>query len=872
MKSLLARFIPEARDLIESSSSGLLKLEKTPNDISVVNEVFRAVHTLKGSSGLFDVPALTRLVHVAEDLLGAVRAEELNIDPQLVDHLLSTLDQVGVWINHLETEATLPEDADRISQSMSTVLKQAFSKSGETAVDGKSGADAEPEFRRLAASALDGCDPDDRFEAFAQLVSGLSVQCVEYQPADDCFFNGTDPLAMMLSLPGLISLTAFPVASFAAITELDPYRCNLRFQALSVAPKSDIEHHLRYELDHVVLTEVYAEDLIVVSGLPSDLAVFGDFYNEAVELLARDAFAQIARSAKALGAVTGPDLASTKALLWLASALEASTPDKSLVAALIEAVLTGTFRRPQVHATPAVPSALRRPFKRALDIISSQMRGLQEIPFEPSVLTGPKATVSNLLRSLDRDELLDSVETAGEQCVEAGSFDPFLHLLEKLVADIPSFAGAENGAPSLSKAAVEQPLKVDEADKGSAQDERDASIRADPKQAPSRILKVDQGKIDALMNLIGELVVSKNSLPFLARRAEEVHGSREMSREIKEQYAIIDRLAQEMQAAIMQVRMLPIADVFDRFPRLVRDLSRKLAKDISLVIEGGDTAADKNIIEALNDPLLHIVRNSLDHGVEPPAERVAAGKPQCATIGLKAYQEADYVVIEVNDDGRGMDPAKIRASAVKKGVITPDEAGRLSDQEAINLIFRPGFSTAEKISDLSGRGVGMDVVRTAIEKLGGRVSVTSRIGEGSNTKLMLPLSMAVTRVMIIEAASDLFGVPMDLIVETVRVETKRIHKIKQAEAFVLRDQLIPLVRMADLLSLPARPLVDDAEAVLVCRIDGRLVGLVIDDFRVGMDVIVKPLEGIVAGIPGFSGTTLLGDGRVLLVLDLKELV
>jgi two-component system chemotaxis sensor kinase CheA len=256
-----------------------------------------------------------------------------------------------------------------------------------------------------------------------------------------------------------------------------------------------------------------------------------------------------------------------------------------------------------------------------------------------------------------------------------------------------------------------------------------------------------------------------------------------------------------------------------------------------------------------------------------PEIRVASGKPAKAKITLKAYQEADCVVIEVGDDGRGIDPVSIRAAAVGKGVIDQAQADRLCDQEAINLIFRPGFSTAAEISDLSGRGVGMDVVRTTVEKLGGRVTVSSKVGEGSQTRLELPLSMAVTRVMIVEAAGGLYGVPMDLIVETVRISTERIHKIKQAEAFVLREKLIPLVRMDVLLGCPARPRADDdAEAVLVCRIEGRHVGLVIDDFRVGVDVVLKPLEGIVARLRGFSGTTLLGDGRVLLVLDLKELL
>ena len=221
----------------------------------------------------------------------------------------------------------------------------------------------------------------------------------------------------------------------------------------------------------------------------------------------------------------------------------------------------------------------------------------------------------------------------------------------------------------------------------------------------AKSLKVDQAKIDLLMNLIGELVVSKNALPFLAKRAEETYASREMSREIKEQYAVIDRLAQEMQGAIMQVRMLPVAEIFDRFPRLVRDLARKLGKRIDLALEGEDTAADKTIIEALGDPLLHIVRNSLDHGIEPPDERRAAGKSATARILLKARQEADSVVIEVQDNGRGIDPARIRGAAVAKGVIGQEEADRLSDQEAINLIYRPGFSTAaESLRPVRPRG------------------------------------------------------------------------------------------------------------------------------------------------------------------------
>jgi two-component system chemotaxis sensor kinase CheA len=310
------------------------------------------------------------------------------------------------------------------------------------------------------------------------------------------------------------------------------------------------------------------------------------------------------------------------------------------------------------------------------------------------------------------------------------------------------------------------------------------------------VLKVDQGRIDALMNLIGELVVSKNSLPFMARRAEPVHGSREMSREIKDLHAVIDRLAQEMQSAIMAVRMLPVSDVFDRLPQLVRDASRKPGKQIDLVIEGADTAADKNIIEALGNPLLRIVRNAIDHGIETPEDRDDIGKPTRATVLLRAFQESDQVIIEVVDDGRGIDPEMIELSALSKGIISEERAARLTDQEAVNLVFTPGFSTVAQVSDLSGGGVGMDVVVNGVQKADGSVVISSVKGAGTTVRLSLPLSMAVTRVMVVEACGEmLFGIPMDQTAATVRVHRDNVRHLKQSEAFVLRDAIVPLVRL-----------------------------------------------------------------------------
>ncbi|MBH2015980.1 MAG: chemotaxis protein CheA, partial [Burkholderiales bacterium] len=410
---------------------------------------------------------------------------------------------------------------------------------------------------------------------------------------------------------------------------------------------------------------------------------------------------------------------------------------------------------------------------------------------------------------------------------------------------------------------------------GAAGTSADAARRAPGEDANHpKVLKVGQEKIDRLMDLIGEMVVAKNALPYLAQRAETHFQQRELAREIKAQYAVINRIAEDMQHAIMQVRMMPVGTVFQRFGRLVRDTSRKLGKDVQLVIEGEETEADKNVIEALADPLIHIIRNSLDHGIESPDARQQAGKPRQGTIRVTARQESDRVVIEIDDDGAGVDPNRVRRKAIERGLIPEDKAATLTDSEATQLVFLPGFSTADTISDLSGRGVGMDVVRNAVERINGQVDLNSQVGKGTRLRLSLPLSMAVTNVMIIEAAGRRFGVPMDLIVETVRVHADDIHHFKQARTTVLRGRIVPLRSLHELLSLDEPPHLNEEgeHAVLVVRFGGENVGLLVDQFHGATDIILKPLEGVLAGLTGFAGTALMGDGSVLMILNPKELM
>jgi two-component system, chemotaxis family, sensor kinase CheA len=391
--------------------------------------------------------------------------------------------------------------------------------------------------------------------------------------------------------------------------------------------------------------------------------------------------------------------------------------------------------------------------------------------------------------------------------------------------------------------------------------------------AGARSLRVDEAKIDALVNLAGELIVVKNSFAHLARRAESEAGGAAVAQAIRRNHEAIERLAAEMHAAILQLRMVPVAQVFRSFPRLVRDMSQRLGKDVVLVTRGDTTESDKSIVDRLFEPLLHLVRNAVDHGVESPEQRRAAGKPAMATVMVRAARVGDRFVVEVDDDGRGIDATMVRHKAGERGLLAADELAALSDEQVIDLIFSAGFSTAAEISDISGRGIGMDVVRTTVEQIGGRVSVTSRAGAGTTVRLDMPVNIAMSRIMVVESGGQVLGIPMDAVTETVRLPQDRIGQIKNNEGFVLRDRIVPICSLAELMRLPKRPTpVSDARLLVITEMNGKITALEVDAVRDRLEVVLKPMQGLLAHARGYSGTTLLGGGEVLLVLDLKEIV
>jgi two-component system chemotaxis sensor kinase CheA len=618
--------------------------------------------------------------------------------------------------------------------------------------------------------------------------------------------------------------------------------------------------------------------------------------------------------------LSSPDLWLSSALRWMLAILETAPQRLDVLRQLIESLNTLTapdWRNVMADEAPAqavavtalVPttvagkSPLTEEDRIRLDAILAVQGDILALPDNADWLAGRlKAVAATLLACFaqqgETDEFTEEVAEALETALAEHTAAPLrdwlaAHRAGLVLAPVVAAPAPPPPVPSDVCVSVSLPasdsasnssaaVRASSSPTSAAQEVRRETTsagsdskfgrRADDAQV-GKVLKVDQVKVDQLMNLIGEMVVAKNSLPYLANRAENQFGVRELAREIKAQYAVINRIAEEMQDAIMQVRMTPVSFVFQRFPRLVRDISRKLGKEIELVLEGEDTEADKNIVEALADPLVHIVRNSLDHGLELPEQRVAAGKPRAGKLIIRAMQESDRVLIEIIDDGHGINPAIIKRKAYEKGVIDEATLERISDQDAINLVFAAGFSTAESISDLSGRGVGMDVVRSAIDKVGGTVTLSSEVGKGTTLRLSLPLSMAVTNVMIVEANRQIFGVPMEMVVETVRLPRADIRTIKRQKTTVLRSRIVPLVALNDLLAVPAEPIVNaDGEfAALVVRVAGEQVGLLVDDFREVVDVILKPLPGELAKLNTYAGTALLGDGSVLMVLNPKEL-
>lgn len=430
-------------------------------------------------------------------------------------------------------------------------------------------------------------------------------------------------------------------------------------------------------------------------------------------------------------------------------------------------------------------------------------------------------------------------------------------------------SGAAAAAPATAPAAA--PDKSDATDKPAAAakpagDGANAPAKASA-NASDQTIRVEVGRLDYLMNLVGELVLSKNRLLTIYNDVEERYDGEQFLEELNQVVSSLSLVTTDVQLAVMKTRMQPVAKVFNKFPRVVRDIGRDLNKQIDLIISGEETELDKSIVEEIGDPLTHIIRNSCDHGIEDPATRKAAGKPEKGTIELKAYNEGNHIVIEIIDDGKGIDAEAIRIKAVERGLISENEADTMSNKEIYSIIFRPGFSMAAKVTNISGRGVGMDVVKTNVEKLHGVIDIDSEIGKGTTLKLKIPLTLAIIQSLLVGTQEEIYAIPLANVNETVRVSVDNIYTIEGKNVLRLRDEVLSLVRLSDLFGVKQVLESGDQTYVVVISVAETKLGIIVDNLIGQEEIVIKSLGSYLANIDGIAGGTIRGDGRVTLIVD-----
>lgn len=430
-----------------------------------------------------------------------------------------------------------------------------------------------------------------------------------------------------------------------------------------------------------------------------------------------------------------------------------------------------------------------------------------------------------------------------------------------------SKAAAASSSTPKQEAPKQAPAKTEKKD-----DDKKVPAQAGGAVAQEQTIRVEVKRLDHLMNLIGELVLGKNRLLKIYDDVEERYEGEKFLEELNQVVSSLSLVTTDIQLAVMKTRMLPIAKVFNKFPRMIRDLSRELGKQIDLEISGEETELDKSIVEEIGDPLVHIIRNSCDHGIEDPETRRVGGKPEKGLVQLKAYNEGNHIVVEIVDDGKGLDPDMLKQKSIEKGIITEREADTMSDKEAYGLIFKPGFSTAAKVTNVSGRGVGMDVVKTNIEKLNGIIDIESEVGKGTVMKLKIPLTLAIIQSLLVGTQEEFYAIPLASVLETVRVPIDDIYTIDGKNVLRLRDEVLSLVRLSDVFGVNKVFDGGDQTYVVIIGVAEAKLGIIVDTLVGQEEIVIKSMGDYLQNIPGIAGATIRGDGRVTLIIDVGAMM
>ncbi|MEI9053041.1 chemotaxis protein CheA [Pseudomonas aeruginosa] len=740
-EEILQDFLVEAGEILEQLSEQLVELESRPDDMDLLNAIFRGFHTVKGGAGFLQLNALVECCHIAENVFDILRKGERRVSSELMDVVLQALDTVNAMFDQVREQS---EPTPATPELLAALARLAEPEGAEP---------AEPV--QAPPAAVPPAEPAAPPEAPAQSASS-DITDDEFEQLLDALQGDEAPASAVAEAPAAPAGDEISDAEFEALLD------QLHGKGKFVPP--------------------------AVSAEPAQVP---------------------AKAVEPAAAAAGDDIS-----------------DDEFEALLDELHGKGKFGDvPEAAGTPAAPAA-------AAPAAAPAEQG-----------KAPAAAGGDEISDDEFESLLDELHGKGKFNGASEAVAGAAAVAKNIAAKSPA---AKPVAPA--KAAAARPAAPD----------RPAASEAET------TVRVDTARLDEIMNMVGELVLVRNRLVRLGLNS----GDEAMAKAV----ANLDVVTGDLQMSVMKTRMQPIKKVFGRFPRLVRDLARNMKKEINLELVGEETDLDKNLVEALADPLVHLVRNAVDHGIESPEEREAAGKPRVGQVVLSAEQEGDHILLMITDDGKGMDAEVLRNKAVEKGLLERDAADRLTDLECYNLIFAPGFSTKTEISDVSGRGVGMDVVKTKISQLNGTVNVFSQKGSGSKIVIKVPLTLAIMPTLMVMLGSQAFAFPLVNVNEIFHLDLSRTNVVDGQEVVIVRDKALPLFYLKRWL-VPSAAHEEQGEGhVVILSVGTQRIGFVVDQLVGQEEVVIKPLGKMLQGTPGMAGATITGDGRIALILDVPSML
>jgi len=824
---IILEFIAESLEHLEGIDQQLMEYENNPENTELINSIFRTIHSIKGGSGFLQFDDINQLSHRMETLLDQLRKKERNLSQETMDLLLQCCDMLKLLVEEInmqldnEIDLAVARDNGTLSAIHETLDRLLDNDVREQEPSFKDNP-APPKAAPMQPASTGYTVTQKLLEEF-QVEAGEHLESCEHglirlskKPDDIEAINAV--FRDMHSVKGTSSYLGFTDICKLAHTAESMLEIIRRRDAVMV---SDDELDLLFEaLD--LLKEMVAEP-----GTPSEKAhVFAEKIEKKKNNLEKD------------GDSSSEKAAALPTIDPLAIFLDAAEQHISALKESVAENKDGKDKDGKVdimfRAVHSLKSSARYMGFEQVETLSASLEAIldsvrnKELELEPAIFHLVADTVKDI---------------------------------EKALADIES-----NETPSPPVPNRKAPDTTSETQ---------APTPSAGQQAVSpKTMRVNQALLDTFMNLVGELIVTRNAFSHIERKLEI--GDQEKDEAVKELRSAslsVARISEEMQRTVMEMRMVPIRNVFQKFPRMVRDITKKNGKQVQIILQGEDTEIDKGIAEDLADPLVHIIRNAVDHGVETPDERKRAGKAEKATIILRAAHEGNFIIVEVLDDGRGINTEAVLDKAIEKGLTDREHADSLTHEDICSFIFHPGFSTAQTITDISGRGVGMDVVMTNLKKLKGNVQVTSERGQGTRVRLEVPLTLALVDALLLQVADQTFAMPLEAVAETVKVQPSGLKSLMNKKAVTLRGEVVPVAELAGLIGIDHEQKNTESELTLIIlKQGGSRIGVIVDRIQRKEEIVVKPLADYLAAIPGLAGASILGDGRSILILEPAELI